>query len=175
MLQRIQTLYIAIAFALTLLLLYVPMADFTIPALPSPEGEIPAKEYSYTAVGMKQFTLNADFEATANGYSAYSVALLILVVLVLLVNVGIVLLYKKRILQMRVCVADIVMNLGVYALFFLFVLKTSGEMSSALNVPVSLNYHFPLVFPVVNSIFILLAISAIGKDEALVRSLDRIR
>ena len=36
-------------------------------------------------------------------------------------------------------------------------------------------YKLPIVFPVINIILTYLAIRAIGRDEALVRSLDRLR
>ncbi len=175
MLQRIQTLYIAIAFALTFLLLYVPMADLDMTGLTSAAGTVLAEKYSYTAVGVKQYFTDPNFNGPTSGYLYHSVALMILVILILLIDIFIILLFKKRILQMRVCVFNIMLNVGIYALFFLFVMKTSSEISSSVGVSTPMNYHLSLIFPVISCGLTYLAIRAIGKDEALVRSLDRIR
>ncbi len=175
MLQRIQTLYIAIAFALTFLLLYVPMADLDLTGLTSAAGTVLAEKYSYTAVGVKQYLTDPNFNGAVSGYYSHSVALMILVILILLIDVLIVVLYKKRILQMRICIFNIMMNLGIYALFFLFVMTTSTGITSSLGVSTPMNYHLPLTFPLINCVLTYLAFRAIQKDEALVRSLDRIR
>jgi flagellar basal body-associated protein FliL len=79
----------------------------------------------------------------------------------------IIFLYKKRILQIRILVFSVVLLLGLFGLFFYFTYAGFTGAKVAFKVPV--------VFPVVAVILDYLAIRAIGKDEALIRSLNRIR
>ncbi len=76
-------------------------------------------------------------------------------------------LFKKRILQIRILAFTIVLLLGLFGLFFYFTYASFDEVKVAFNVSVAL--------PIVAVILDYLAIRAIGKDEALVRSLNRIR
>ena len=75
--------------------------------------------------------------------------------------------YKKRIRQIRVIVFAILLMLGLFGLFFFF---THFAFSDA-----QISYQVSMVFPLVAIILDYLAIRAIGKDEALIRSIDRIR
>lgn len=76
-------------------------------------------------------------------------------------------LYKKRILQIRILAFTIILLLGLCGMFFYFTYASFDEVKVAFKVAVAL--------PIVCIILDWLAIRAIGKDEALVRSLDRIR
>ena len=75
--------------------------------------------------------------------------------------------YKKRIRQIRATVFTIVLLLGLSGLFLYFAYACINGAEVAFKIPV--------VFPLVAIIFDFLAIRAIRKDEALVRSLNRIR
>jgi hypothetical protein len=57
--------------------------------------------------------------------------------------------------------------LGLLGVLFYFLHAGFQEVDVA--------YKFPMTFPLIAAVFDYLAIRAIGKDEALVRSLDRIR
>ncbi|MCY1722495.1 DUF4293 domain-containing protein [Prolixibacteraceae bacterium Z1-6] len=76
-------------------------------------------------------------------------------------------LFKKRILQIRVLGFTILLLLGLFGMFFYFTYASFDDVTVAFKIPVAL--------PIVAAILDWLAIRAIGKDEALVRSLDRIR
>lgn len=76
-------------------------------------------------------------------------------------------LYKKRILQIRVLAFTIILLLGLCGMFFYFTYASFDEVKVAFKVAVAL--------PIVCIILDWLAIRAIGKDEALIRSMDRIR
>jgi hypothetical protein len=81
----------------------------------------------------------------------------------------IIFLYKKRIIQIRLCIFNIILHLGFYALFFFYLHYTSR------NIDMETYYKLPVVFPIVAIILLYLAIRNIGKDEVLVRSYNRIR
>lgn len=76
-------------------------------------------------------------------------------------------LFKKRILQIRILAFTIILLVGLCGLFFYFTYASFEEVKVAFKVGVA--------FPIVAVILDWLAIRAIGKDEALVRSLNRIR
>lgn len=84
-------------------------------------------------------------------------------------------LFRKRMLQIRLCAVNIVLLLGLQVMLPLlgralrathFVENADGLMQQ---------WHLPAVFPLVGAILTFLALRAIGRDEALVRSLDRLR
>lgn len=160
MLQRIQTLYLSVTFVLTVLLFFLPMANFQV------NGDL----YSFTAVGLEKELA----DGSSSSYVAYSFTMMILFALILLVNVIGIFLYKNRVFQMRFNVLNILLNLGIYPLFFLFSWTAFSSIEISRD-DVLLSYSVPLIFPLFNMILTYLAVRAIGSDEALVRSLDRIR
>ncbi len=79
-------------------------------------------------------------------------------------------LYKKRMLQIRLSIFNTVVMVGFY-LFFGFLLYRVNDVD---------NLHFQrvgvgIIMPVIAIILTILAIRRIGADEALVRSLNRLR
>lgn len=79
-------------------------------------------------------------------------------------------LFKKRILQIRLCVFNAILMLGYYGFFAFLIYSIKSEMGD-----VDMSVKFALSFPFVGLILDYLAIRNIGADEALVRSLDRLR
>ena len=91
----------------------------------------------------------------------------IFIVIIALLHFVIIGMYKKRILQIRLTVCAIVLLLVLSGLFFYFAYAGIDGAKVAFKIPV--------FFPIVAVILDLLAICAIKKDEALIRSLNRIR
>ncbi len=147
MIQRIQTLYLIISIALLGLLYLFPLADILV-------GE---RLYEYTIRGIHE-----------NGEPVFDGMLLagflaLIVVLHLLALLG----YKRRIRQIRILVFTLVLLLGFTGVLVYFAhAGFRGEVVS-LKLPVGL----PLLAMVTDY----LAIRSIGRDEALIRSLNRIR
>ena len=90
-------------------------------------------------------------------------------------------LYKKRILQIRLCVFNAILMVCFYGLFLFFWYDLKAlflffwyDLKAALE-PVALNVRLALCFPLICLILDYLAIRNIGADEVLVRSLDRLR
>lgn len=77
-------------------------------------------------------------------------------------------LFKNRLLQLRLCVINIVLMLGYYPLLVL-------NIYFALQLELSYSLHMAVSYPLISAILSYLAIRAIGRDEALVRSLNRMR
>jgi uncharacterized membrane protein len=78
-------------------------------------------------------------------------------------------LFKKRVLQIRLTFFNIVLMAGYYGLLFIY-LWIAGERYHA-------EWFLSIVtaFPLVNIVLSFLVIRAIGKDEALIKSLNRLR
>jgi hypothetical protein len=147
MIQRIQTVYIFIAALLTGLLVKLDFAELSV------EGEL----YVFNANG-----IISDDRVLFDG-----LPILGFIGLITLLHLVIIVLYKKRILQIRILGFTMVLLLGLVGvmLYFLYAAFEGAEVV----------FKIPIVFPVIAFILDYLAIRAIGKDEALIRSLNRIR
>lgn len=92
-----------------------------------------------------------------------------IIAILTIVSFGSIFLFKKRVLQMRVnsfCIALTAIAYIIYGICIYYIGRSSA-------IPTKI--YFPVVIPPINIILTYLAIRAIGKDDALVRSLDRLR
>lgn len=153
MIQRIQTLYLLVAALLTGILCFTPFATFL------RENEL----FRQTVWGIA-----ANGEAVGIVVRTTPMAILTLVAAVL--PIVIIFLYKKRELQMRLCVAEIVLLIGlcVYMGMYLFRSGSAAISDGMAFSPVD-------IFPILAILLTFIALKRIAKDESLVRSLDRIR
>ena len=152
MIQRIQTLYLLLATAMMSLTLFLPLATIV---------------YGGNELVLKAFTLSG-VESIEGTLPVYLGAFLALTTALLLV---IIFLYKKRLVQIRLCVSAIVLLLGSAGLIGLYCYRLCDILSGDLIFTLG----FASLMPVVAIIPVVLAIRGIARDEALVRSLDRIR
>lgn len=159
MIQRIQTLYLLLVVVLgTLLCLFSPVSFV------SPEG---AENYRQIILSFKGITDITDSTTPEMLMNTISLSILSVVIpLIALVNIF---LYRKRILQARINVVNVILCLGWYAVLAVYVwfaVKNNGVEW----------YLTPwAAVPLVNLVFTLMATRAILKDEALVRAADRLR
>lgn len=97
-------------------------------------------------------------------------ALMVIAAIIILVAFAAIFLFKKRILQIRLCIFNALLLIGFCGLVAYFTWKISGQADI---------FHFSpriaLSFPLISLILDYLAIRNIGADEALVRSLERLR
>lgn len=147
MIQRIQTLFILVAEMLVTSLFFVNLADLSV------NGEL------YT------FSIKGIYNGEALVFNGLPI--LIFIGLIVILHLAIIFMYKKRIRQIRMLSFTIILLLGLFGMFFYFTYAGFDNPEIAFKIPVA--------FPVVAAILDFLAIRAIGKDEALVRSMDRIR
>lgn len=162
MIQRIQTVYLLVAAVLMAMTLMTPLATFTY------EGkEIVLSAFGITGIPAEVGTINTQI-------FFYLIALLILPTLLPIV---IIFLFKKRMLQIRLCVSEILLLLGAAGFIAIFCWRFYDTIK--VNISKSSELLFTLewasIMPVIAMILVGLAIRGIAKDEALVRSLDRIR
>jgi len=153
MIQRIQTIYLLIALAFGASMFFAPQITFMADA-----------DYILNYCG-----INA-VDATETSKSIPTLALTILLVLTPIFTLASIVLFKKRLIQIRLCAANIGLLIGTTGLIYYFGTIGLKELPAE-----SLSYGITMIFPVVGAILNFLALRAIGKDEALVRSMDRIR
>lgn len=153
MLQRIQTVYLLIVAALMVATLFMPLAMLQ-------DGN---ELFRFDATGLSTMTAEPELIYPTWGLFA-------LVAIIALVAFAAIFMFKKRMLQIRMCIFNALLKIGFYALFFYFILGLKGDMEGS-----SLSIKFALSFPLIAIILDYLAIRNIGADETLVRSLERLR
>ena len=79
-------------------------------------------------------------------------------------------LYKNRILQIRLSIFNIVLMIGFYLYFGYIMYKVYPVENLEFS-----KVGFGAIMPIVSIILTILAIRKIGADEALIRSLNRLR
>ena len=155
MLQRIQTVYLLAATVLMSLMLFLPLA------------EIAAEGIGMYSVLSKGWYMTGG-EAAELAMATWPVFILVLfLTLITLINIF---LYKKRKLQIRICIYSIILAFGLIGLIYYYFVVGFRQLDDP-----AYALQFPLVLPAVFIILIYLAFRGIRKDEIMVRSLDRIR
>ncbi len=149
MLQRIQTLHLLVVSALSALMFFLPLMWF------ANEGD-----------QVELHALNLMVGETAIGSTPIYLPLLLAAATLLpLVTL---LLYKRRMLQIRLCAVEAVLLVGLLAMEAMLYFGPQNTLDAGALQPASFA-------PVAALLFVWLAARAIFRDELLVRSLDRIR
>ena len=159
MIQRIQSVYLALVAVFSILGLCLPIGQFY-------DGTKNVAEYN-------NFYMQAD-KTIEQASNLGPLALGILLVLVTLITMMSIMLFRHRMRQLRLTIFSTILLVG-YVAFYAF-LTWKYQMQMAELVPTA-TYHFcfAALLPVLSIILNCLAIHGIRKDEALVRSLDRLR
>lgn len=150
MLQRVQTLYLLGVAILHTLTLFLPIASLV----------TSSEELIFETIGI----YNSAKELI---YSTWGLFILsVIISLISIVTIG---LYRKRMTQIRLSIFNACLMIGFYGVFAFLTWITTGKFTADLAI------RLPLSFPLIGFILNWLAIRSIGADEALVRSLNRIR
>jgi hypothetical protein len=156
MIQRIQSLYLSVVAVACMLLFFFPMIDFIDPL----KGT-----YKLFAIGMKSYS---DLPGLLFFWETFP--LLILVIGSFLLAVITIFLYRNRKLQFQLVNVNVLLNILLIALVFLLY---SRMFEHRLQIPS--NYQFGMYIPLISLVFLVLANRGIRKDDALVKSSDRLR
>ena len=149
MIQRIQTLYLLIVAALMAVTLFAPLAWF--------------------GLGGEELTLHAFALRSASGEIVRPpIWTGLLLTLACALPLAVIFLYKRRLVQIRLCVAELVLLAGAEAMLAAGYFWGHGEAEFQGMKPA-------IALPLVFLLFTWLALRAIFRDEMLVRSLNRIR
>jgi cytochrome c biogenesis factor len=156
MIQRIQTLYLFVVAVACTLLFFFPMIDYIDPGLGT---------YKLFATGMKSTGVMPGIL-----FFWETFPILILVIASLVLALITIFLYKRRIIQFQLVNINVLLNVLLVALVFLLY---SRIFEKRLHIPST--YEFGMYIPLISLVFLVLASRAIRKDEALVKSSDRLR
>lgn len=149
--QRIQTVFLGITFVLYFVIFLFPFVNLVV-------GDI---SYSFMYRGFID-------SATGEAHVA-TLPVMILQVIIMLLSLFTIFLFKRRPLQMRLCVFTIILLLGHAGMIAFYMFTTAKDQAAVIQ------YNWPVVVPIIAIVLIFLARTQISKDENRVRAADRIR
>lgn len=155
MIQRIQTLYLLLVTVLSSITLLSPVAGL--------------QNFQATAVYSLSYHGLMLLSPTGSTMMANTWMLTAIMVLIPVLSLTTIFLFKKRLLQLRLIIFNIVLMAGYYGLLFIYLWQFGKSLEATMFIEVV------SAFPLVNIVLSFLAIRSIAKDEALIKSLNRIR
>jgi hypothetical protein len=156
MIQRIQTLYLSIIVIACISLFFFPITKY----FNDVQGT-----YVFFITGMKYMI---EPPITVNFWLTFP--LLLFVVFSLVLTMAAIFLYKKRGVQLWFVNIAFLLHVALILLIFLYYIN---HFETLFNTKPS--YQFGVFIPLVSLVCIIMASRAIRKDEALVKSSDRLR
>jgi hypothetical protein len=152
MIQRIQTIYLFLACCLVGTMAILPLAQIV---------DTTNKMYVFTSKGIAEQT-------NLTQWIVNTLPLMVTIISIALLSLVSIFLYKKRILQKRIGIINMILMLGAMGLEYFYLNYNTISIKM-------IAYKMPMIFPAVALILTALANRAIQKDENLVKSYDRIR
>ena len=149
--QRIQTVWLVLAFAAMIALLFLPIGIFA-----TPQGHWIMYNWSTRPL--------IGVGTVMNHWGLFVLALIIA-----LLSLYIVFLYKKRKLQMRLTMLGMLLTVGYLVYYTVEAVKLTNALQA------SYGFKFDLALPIITIILLFMARRAIRKDEVLVRMSNRLR
>lgn len=153
MIQRIQTILLLAVAIISGLLFFTPMFNL-----------IMQDNTTYEFYTSKVVSLSEN-----PALIAYNWMSLTLNIAITLLSLIVIFLYKKRFLQLRLCIVNIILQLGMLILMWLQASQRAEELQATYQVQLS------FCFPIIGIILTWLALRAIIKDINLLKSYDRMR
>lgn len=150
MIQRIQTLFLLVAFGLIISLFFIDIAHFN-------NGIVYNLNGFHSNISQNLSPINQPI--WLQGGAIFSIILLVVIIF----------LFKNRKLQMKLALFAIVILLLLDGLIY-YNLTISEPTLNAL-----VDFNLPILFPIVASVLVFLAYWYIRKDDNLIKSLDRLR
>ena len=174
MIQRVQTIHLLFTVILSILLFFMPLASLTIATSgtemvdPLEDSSLPMiKEVIYVLdiYSIKRIT-GITFSKLEDTYWLAGIN-----IIVLIITSVVIFLYKNRPLQanlIRLCFLLVI-------IFIVLAFYYAQEMQRLTLINANIDYKIADLFPLLQLLFLYLANKGVTKDEALVRSADRIR
>ena len=156
MIQRIQSIYLLIVAALMSLLMAVPYAEIDLG-----NNEV---------IRFYAFALQKLVDGDQAEKVSTTAPLAILVLIAATVSFLNIFLFRRRVLQMRICLLTSVVMIIQLGLIYLYFQGAKGDFGTSMP-----SFNLPAVFPLISTILLIMAYRAILHDESLVKSYDRIR
>ncbi len=154
MIQRIQTIYLFLAAAAMSVVFFFPLAELLINSKAS---------FIFLYRGLYELKDGKEI------LSITSFPLAILFLISMLISFITIFLYKKRHLQMRLCVINIMLLFGAVGMIYYYIAIAFSSFKAIVD------YSPAAIMPIISAILTYLAYRGVRKDELLVISMDRIR
>lgn len=155
MIQRAQSIYLLFVSILMIFMIVLPIAEIALNG-----GEI----VIYHNYGIKSYSA----EEAKIIFSTAPVTILTCVIgLASFINIFF---YNNRNLQMRICIYNFILLIGLLVLVYFYF----TVMRKKLDI-IDHTFKISIIFPIISAILTLLSFKGIRKDEALVRSYERLR
>jgi hypothetical protein len=164
MIQRIQTLFLALAIVALIVLFFYPVISIT--EFTNVKGEQLETDY-YTLLATGIDDPSPDTKPQVAGFVAYPITAVAIAIIILLAYA--ISRYKNRLHQIKLNKFSILLNVFLIAGIFLNYPKLFAD------VPITIGLETGAYFPLVSLVLIVVANRYIMKDEKLVRSIDRLR
>lgn len=153
MIQRVQSLFLFLATISSALMVYFPFSQMM-----TADGEL-LKLYCTGLHNIPQDTLV---------YNTWPMC--VLIVVSGLISFITIIIFQRRVLQMRFCVYNILLSIALFILVLFYFFKFKGEFGADLH-----SFSFTIILPLVNIILLFQAFRAIRRDDLLIKSYDRLR
>lgn len=151
MIQRIQSVFLFASLVFLIPMFFMPVAGIV----------VNGQDLAFNLTGFFQ----ANMDETVRISNQYSI--MALGILICVLNLITIFMYKRRVLQLRLCIYNILLLVGLIGVL-LFILYGNKEIDRV-------NCLFPSIFPLVSVIFHYLAFRGIRKDELMVQAMSRLR
>jgi hypothetical protein len=154
MIQRIQSLFLLAATVLFVIFIFHPVSSLYI------SGDTAAEFFAYG--------LMSDSETPEMLYNTFPI--IVLAIITTILTVLTIFVYKNRTIQMRICVYNILITLGLIISIFIYyyLIRKHFEVSKHA-------FSYSVLLPVVNVILLFQAFRGIRRDDLLLKSYNRLR
>jgi hypothetical protein len=158
MLQRIQSVFLSLVAIASVMLFFFPLADYY--------NELNGN-YKFFIYGVRCM----DPEPAVQFSRYFTLPLVILAAASFIFSVITIFSYKNRVLQIRICAFNLITNIVLIMVVFFYYATRIQAMTQT-----EPEYNYTgMVLPLISIVFLILANRAIRKDQALVKSADRLR
>jgi hypothetical protein len=153
MIQRVQTIFLLIATIAAVFMITIPFSRMV-----SPEN-ITHEMHFY------------GLENTSEGVLiAKTLPLAVITVITGLLSFLTIIIYRRRVLQMRICVYNILITIAQFGLILYYYFSFKSDLGAGVT-----SFSFTIILPLINIILIFQAFRAIRRDDLLIKSYDRLR
>ena len=175
MIQRKQTIFLLAIVGLLITMMLNPIATSFTPKIDSVVTDADGSITKTTVAVVNSIELNT-WTLKYDGVTQLPLTYMaIIVCLTTLMAAVTVFLFKFRLLQIRLCYAMAVLFFGIIGFMILYIIRLSAVLESQPGIVYATKYSITASFPLICLVLLWFAYRGIVKDEALVRSLDRIR
>ena len=159
MLQRIQSLYLFAALILGILMYFLPFYSYV----------VSSSKFEFYYLGLSQIS-GDNINITTN-----TLPLIIIGTITNLLILTTIFLYKNRKLQMKFVRLAMLLYVSIFAIIIIYSNNIENLIKKAFNSNFDLQYSIGISLPIIIYFLLFMALKGIKKDEALIRSADRIR